>query len=110
VRPQRAREEAVTRYLSGATSAEIAVELRCSADTVLRWLRDAGVPLRRPGRRRRQDVDTMKIVKMHDDGMGWYLIGKELGMSHSAVRDRYRKHEQHVAVHRQRAHANREDD
>jgi len=100
----------VALYLKGDTAAEIAVQLGCSADTVLRWLRDAGVPLRRPGRRKRRDVDTQKIVKLREEGHGWYKIGQEVGMSHSAVRSRYLQHEQHVEVHRQRAHANREDE
>lgn len=100
----------MTSYLRGDTAAEIAVELQCSADTVLRWLRDAGVPLRRPGRRKRRDVDTLTIVKLREQGFGWLRIATEVGMSHSAVRSRYLQHEQHLEVHRKRAHAHREDE
>ena len=80
----------VERYRAGATMAEVAEVEYVSLSTVWRVLRRRGVRARGHGTRQLDHGTYEQTIRLYDSGLGSDDVGRLLGVSGSAVRQRLR--------------------
>lgn len=72
----------VERYTAGATSTELAAEFELVNSSVIKLLRQQGVPIRLP---RLSPVDRRQVVALYQQGMSQAEIGRRFGRHPGAI-------------------------
>lgn len=84
------RREAARRYRAGQTLREVAEQSGVSNTTVHRWLTQEGVTGRRTGPRGRVEISDQQIrILRYVEKLSYRAIGELVGLSGTAVRNRY---------------------
>lgn len=74
--------EIVARYQAGETSTAVAAAYGLSKGSVIRLLRDAGVPIRRQGL---TDDQTTEAAHLYESGLSLARIGEHFDVDHGTV-------------------------
>lgn len=72
----------IARYRSGESSTSLAAVFGVSKNSVIKLLRDAGVPIRRQGLTNEQIDDA---ARLYEAGQSLAKIGRQLGVDHGTV-------------------------
>jgi hypothetical protein len=79
----------VARYEAGESSIALGRTFGIGKNSVIRLLRDAGVPIRNQGL---SDDQITEPVRLYESGLSLAKIGIQLGVDHGTVRRQLLKH------------------
>lgn len=77
-------QKIVTAYQSGKASYELGAEFNCSKTTIVKLLKQQGVPLRKSGRTRAK-VDDKKVIRMYKEMHTIKEISKNLNVDTQVI-------------------------
>lgn len=77
-------QKIITAYQSGKTSYELGIEFNCSKTTIVKLLKQRGIPLRKSGRTRAK-VDDDKVIRMYKEMHTIKEIAKSLNVDTQVI-------------------------
>ena len=88
--PKEIKAAALKKYVAGYCAREVGTELGTSHQTVLTWVRAAGLPVRRQGNASMQ-LNVARMIALFQNGIPCTMIAKVFNVSPDVVVDRIKK-------------------